>query len=208
MSTTTAAPGATGTDLEKASVSWLKAASIRAGKTAIYVAIPFFGAVVAFGQLNWPTLLGTVVLAVILSYATSAVAGLPEVAGKTVPTWLALAERFVKTFAQALVAGVGSAAVFQDVHWSAILQASVLSAVASLLTGLVTSLPDTAPTASGAGRSGNPGLVTDVVPVVQVTPATITTMNINSAPETDTTPSPAGYVPKHVETGSGDTPTQ
>jgi hypothetical protein len=194
VSTTIATPP-TGTDLEKASVSWIKAASIRAGKTAIYVAIPFFAAVVAFGQINWPTLLGTIVLAAILSYATSAIAGLPEVAGKTVPTWLALAERFVKTFAQALVAGVGSSTLFQDVHWAAILQASVLAAVASLLTGLVTNLPDTAETALGAGRAGT-GLVTDV-PVVQTTPAVITTLADSAQPgEVD-------YVPKH---SASDTP--
>lgn len=207
MSTTT--PAATGTDLEKASVSWFKAASIRAGKTAIYVAIPFFAAVVTFGQLNWPTLLGTIVLAVILSYVTSAIAGLPEVAGKTVPTWLALAERFVKTFAQALLAGVGSATLFQDVHWSAILQASVLSAIASLLTGLVTNLPDTADTALGAGRAGT-GLVSDI-PVVQTVPAVITNLTPVGQVEVDGTPAPAGYLPKHaaaaiVDNGTNTTP--
>lgn len=207
MSTTT--PAATGTDLEKASVSWAKAASIRAGKTAIYVAIPFFAATLTFDQFNWPTFIGTVVLAVILSYATSAIAGLPEVAGKTVPTWLALAERFVKTFAQGVVAGIGSATVFGDVHWQAILQASFFAAVASLLVGLVTNLPDTAVTALGAGGSGS-GLVSDV-PVVQTVPANITTLNVQGDPsvalgqvEVDGTPAPEGYLPKH---SASDTPT-
>ena len=202
MSTTT--PAATGTDLEKASVSWAKAASIRAGKTAIYVAIPFFAVATTFGQINWPTFAGTVILAVILSYATSAIAGLPEVAGKVLPTWLALAERFVKTFAQAVVAGIGSATVFGDVHWAAILQASLFAAVASLLTGLLTNLPGTADTALGAGRAGS-GLVSDI-PVVQTVPAVITNLTPLGQVEVDGTPAPAGYLPKHAAGETNTTP--
>lgn len=161
---------ATNTELEKASVSWLKAATLRAVKTAVTVAIPFFGAVAAFDAINWLTFGGTVLLAFLLSYATSGITGLPEVTGKTVPVWVALLERALKTFLQSVVAGVGSTLIFQDVNWTVVLQASVIAAIGSFLAGLVTDLPETPIIATGTGRAGDPAVITSVQasPVIAV----------------------------------------
>ena len=44
--------------------------------------------------------------------------------------------RAIKTFAQAFVATIGSAAVLSEVNWSTVISASVLAAVLSLATSL------------------------------------------------------------------------
>ena len=60
---------------------WLKAATIRAIKTAAQAAIGAIGAATVFSEVDWKVVGGTVVLATILSYLTS-LAGLPEVTPK------------------------------------------------------------------------------------------------------------------------------
>jgi len=57
---------------------WLKAATIRAIKTAAQAAIGAIGAATVFAEVDWQVVGGTVLLATILSYLTS-LAGLPEV---------------------------------------------------------------------------------------------------------------------------------
>lgn len=57
---------------------WLKAATIRAIKTAAQAAIGAIGAATVFSEVDWKVVGGTVLLATILSYLTS-LAGLPEV---------------------------------------------------------------------------------------------------------------------------------
>ena len=59
-------------------VKWLKAATIRAIKTAAQAAIGAIGAATVFSEVDWKVVGGTVLLATILSYLTS-LAGLPEV---------------------------------------------------------------------------------------------------------------------------------
>ena len=57
---------------------WLKAASIRAGKTVAQSAISTIGTSAALGEVNWKLVISASLLAGILSLLTS-VAGLPEV---------------------------------------------------------------------------------------------------------------------------------
>jgi hypothetical protein len=58
-------------------VTWIKAATIRALKTAAQTAIGSIGATAVLAQVDWAVVGGTVLLSAILSYLTS-VAGLPE----------------------------------------------------------------------------------------------------------------------------------
>lgn len=60
--------------------SWWKAAGIRAVKTVAQTAVAMIPAAVTIGAVNWGTVIGTAVLAGVVSLLTS-VAGLPEVEG-------------------------------------------------------------------------------------------------------------------------------
>ena len=59
-------------------VKWLKAATVRAIKTAAQTAIATIGTTAVFYEVDWRLVGGTVLLATIMSYLTS-LAGLPEV---------------------------------------------------------------------------------------------------------------------------------
>lgn len=61
-------------------IAWLKAAAIRAIKTAAQTAIGVIGATTVFTEVDWRIVGGTVLLATITSFLTS-LAGLPEVGG-------------------------------------------------------------------------------------------------------------------------------
>lgn len=61
---------------------WIKAASIRAVKTIAQTAVALIPAAVTITQVDWLTVLGTALLAGVVSVLTS-VAGLPEVDTQT-----------------------------------------------------------------------------------------------------------------------------
>lgn len=55
----------------------------------------------------------------------------------------AAAIRALRTFCQAIVASIGTAVMFQDVNWLAVLSASGMAALLSVLTSFITGLPET-----------------------------------------------------------------
>lgn len=61
---------------------WIKAASIRAVKTIAQTAVALIPAAVTITQVDWLTVLGTALLAGVVSVLTS-IAGLPEVDTQT-----------------------------------------------------------------------------------------------------------------------------
>lgn len=56
--------------------------------------------------------------------------------------WRAAAIRAIRTVAQTAVAMIGTAVVMSDVNWTAVVSASVLSGVLSILTSIGTGLPE------------------------------------------------------------------
>jgi hypothetical protein len=142
---------------------WWEAAGGRALRTAIVVTLPYLPAIYV-GQIPYLVILSTAGLAAILSLLTSVV-GLPEVDGKNPVWWFAIAERVVKTIAQAIVAGIGNAVLIQDVHWPNILQAALAAGFGSLLFAFLKDLPETTvPTA-----------VTPVAPIPVIISGPVTT---------------------------------
>ncbi len=123
--------------------AWWKAASLRALRTAVTIAIPYLGTAILFAGVPWLSILSAAALGYIASLVTS-LAGIPEAAGAKIPAWLALLERTVKTVAQGIAVGIGNAVLFTDVHWSTILQAALISGLGSLLLGVLGYLPEAA----------------------------------------------------------------
>ena len=62
-------------------IDWIKAAGIRAGKTAAQTAVATIGTAVVLDEVNWVMVVSASALAAVLSILTS-VAGLPEI-----PKW-------------------------------------------------------------------------------------------------------------------------
>lgn len=56
--------------------------------------------------------------------------------------WRAALIRAIRTIAQTAIATIGTAAVLSDVNWLMVLSASALAGILSLLTSIVTGLPE------------------------------------------------------------------
>lgn len=56
--------------------------------------------------------------------------------------WKASAIRAVRTIAQTMLATIGTAAVLSEVNWGYVASASVLAGLLSVLTSVVTGLPE------------------------------------------------------------------
>ena len=122
-------------------LAWWKAAALRGARTAVVIVIPYVGTALLFKDVNWLTIVSAAGLGFVASLLTS-LAGIPEADGKSIPVYLALLERSVKTLAQGLVVGIGNAVLFTDVNWSTIGQAALISALGSLLLGVLGYLPE------------------------------------------------------------------
>jgi hypothetical protein len=124
------------------SAPWWKAAGVRAGRTAVIVASTYLPA--AYTEaVPWLVLLSAGLVAGLLSILTS-LAGLAEVNSVSVPWFVAIFIRVVKTVAQALGAGVLANVVFiQDINWEAVLATTIASGFGSLLLGVLKTLPET-----------------------------------------------------------------
>lgn len=157
-------------------LTWWKAAALRGVRTAIVIAIPYLGTVVLFRDVNWLTIASAAALGFVASIITS-LAGIPEASGKTVPFYVALTERTVKTLAQGLAVGIGNAVLFTDVDWSTIAQAALISALGSLLLGVLGFLPESA--------DPNAPLTADIssIPVISAQAVTVIKNNAPADPD-------------------------
>jgi hypothetical protein len=122
------------------SAVWWKNSLLRAVYTAVAIAIPYLGATQLVADVSWLTVLSAAGVGIIASLATS-LTGLPEVEGVDLPWWLSAVERVVKTFGQALAAGLLGAVLITDVDWGVVIQASALAALLSLLRLILATLP-------------------------------------------------------------------
>lgn len=56
--------------------------------------------------------------------------------------WMAAANRALRTVCQTAIATIGTAALLSEVNWAAVVSASVLAGILSILTSISTGLPE------------------------------------------------------------------
>lgn len=123
--------------------AWWEAAGTRMADTALAVLLPLVFLLVA-GDVAPVHVISLVAVQVLAVLATS-LAGLPEVAGKSVSLWRAVVVRTAKTLGQSIATALVGVELIEAVDWSA---AWVLIAGATLYTLLRTLrdwLPETLP---------------------------------------------------------------
>lgn len=145
---------------------WWKDALVRAGRTAIIFAIPFFPAWQPIGEADYATSLLTAGLGAVTSLVTS-LRGLPETNGVNVSKWRAIVTRCAISLGQGIATGIGAAAILTDVDWGAAFQLGAAGVVGSLLLGILTALPETSEVVTPLPDTGVPGdtVATNVVVV-------------------------------------------
>lgn len=114
--------------------TWAAGVLDRAIRTALQTLAAYLSAAQLLNEVAWvPALLATG-FAVVLSLLTSLV-GSPSFG----ETWaFQLLERAVKTFAQTLIAFIGTAVMFDQVDWATGLSGAGLAAVYSVVTSVMT----------------------------------------------------------------------
>lgn len=134
---------------------WVQGVADRALRTAIQVFAGYLsGSGAVLGHIDWTTAGMATLFAAVLSVATSLIS-----APSFGDAWeYQLLERAVKTFLQSLVGTIGAATLFSQVHWTAALMSSGLSALYSVVTSVLT-------TKVGTGTAiGNVDVTTPLTP--------------------------------------------
>lgn len=111
---------------------WFQGAVDRAVRTALQVLAAYLSAAQLINQVDWRAAGAAVGFAVVLSALTSLV-GSPSFGDG----WgFQVVERAVKTFAQSLLAFIGTATLFDQVDWKTGLSAAALAALYSVVTSV------------------------------------------------------------------------
>lgn len=124
-------------------LQWWKDAGVRAARTAIVVLIPFFPQLSTLEGTRWDILASAALFGALASLLTSIVLVPEETSGTNVSRTKALVTRSLKSLAQGLLAGIGTATLFAEVDWGTAIQVGVSAAIGSFLLGLLSALPET-----------------------------------------------------------------
>jgi hypothetical protein len=121
--------------------TWWLAAGQRAARTALVFATPFVAGIIRGEQEAIIAGASTVALGVVISLATS-LRDLPELDGVQRPWWLATSERAVRSFFQALVAGIPAVTLIEAVPWPVLLTNALTAAAGSVVLAMIAALPE------------------------------------------------------------------
>lgn len=113
---------------------WFAGALDRAIRTAVQTFLAYISVAKLLDEVNWQAALLGTLFAVVVSVLTSFL-GSPSFGER----WgFQVAERAVKTFVQNLLAGIGTATMFDQVDWKTAFSAAVLAAFYSAGTSVLT----------------------------------------------------------------------
>lgn len=119
--------------------AWWQATGLRAIKTFAQTVVAMIGTgLVAWGEVPWVLVLSTATVAALASVLMS-IADLPDGTGRW---WKIALVRALRTFAQVLVAAIGTGlAAWGDVQWTLALSTAAVATVLSLAT-TIAGLPE------------------------------------------------------------------